>query len=546
MEMLYSAFALLVGIGAAALVTYRVMHARHKAALDAIEMRATAEFTHLQERLQERERTVAELTREVATLRPAHTELQVERARLAEKGQQAETLQRQLEQAQGESETLRERLREEATLRAQAEEKNRHIPRLEERLQQREEELKTSADELARAKSVISTLQTRLEEQQAHNAERLKQLEEAKQKMALEFENLANRILEEKSRKFTDQNQTQLGELLKPMREQLDGFRKKVEEIHLTDVKERSSLSQQLHQLRELNQRINEEAANLTRALKGDKKAQGNWGELVLERVLEQSGLRKGVEYETQGAFRDADGRLLKPDVIIHLPEGKDVVVDSKVSLLAYHDYVNAEEEAIREQALKEHVKAVRNHIDGLSGKDYSGLKGLRSLDFVLMFMPMEAAFVAAFQADERLFSDAFERRIVVVTPTTLLATLRTIENIWRYERQNENAREIADRAGAVYDKLRGFVEEMEKLGTQLDTAHRTYEGAMGKLTRGRGNLISQSQKFLELGVKVKKELPKSIVEQADVDLPEPPALPRENAGQAEELPDDILEPAEG
>lgn len=493
METLYPALALIIGAAVAASLTYLFAKARCEEATKMAEERGAGELLHRQEMLAERENALAALRAELVQLRTEHVQLAAEKARLAEK----------------------------------AEQKNQQLPKLEERLREREEEIKSLNRELTTAKSHISTLTTRLEEQDKAAAQRLRQLEEAKEKMAMEFENLANRILDEKSRKFTDQNKAQLGDLLKPMREQLEGFRSKVEEIHLNDVKERSSLSEQLHQLRELNQRINQEAINLTRALKGDKKAQGNWGELILERVLEQSGLRKGIEYETQGAFRDGEGQLLKPDVVIHLPEGKDVVVDSKVSLLAYNAFVNSDAESDREPALREHVKAVRNHIEALSGKDYSGLKGLRSLDFVLMFMPIESAFVAAFQADERLFSDAFERRIVVVTPTTLLATLRTIENIWRYERQNENAREIADRAGAVYDKLRGFVEDMEKLGIQISTAHRTYEGAMNKLTRGRGNLISQAQKFQDLGVKVRKELSRTVLEQADIeesekDIPRP------------------------
>jgi DNA recombination protein RmuC len=263
---------------------------------------------------------------------------------------------------------------------------------------------------------------------------------------------------------------------------------------------------------------MNQEALNLTRALKGDKKTQGNWGEMILEKVLEQSGLRKGIEYETQGAFRDEDNKLFKPDVIVRLPEDKDVVIDSKVSLLAYEEYCSAEDEQDRINALKAHTKAVRNHILGLSDKDYSGLKGLRSLDFVLLFMPIEAAFMAAFQADEKLFTEAFEHKIVVVTPTTLLATLKTIENIWRYERQNENAKMIADKAGTLYDKIRGFVEDLEKLGTQLSTVNKTYDGVMNKLTTGNGNLIRQASNFVDLGVKVKKTLPKSLAEQAGVD----------------------------
>ncbi len=507
MEVLYPALALLIGAGLAAAITYSLTRSRLYDAVAAAENRGRAEIVHLERLLSEREQALSRAEQEAVELREQKAQLAEEKARLSEKAEQSLGLKEEVEQL-------------------------RKIHQAETR------ELNQA---LAKAGSTISTLNTRLEEQEKANAERFKQLDEAKTKMAAEFENLANRILDEKSRKFTDQNQTQLGALLNPMREQLDGFRKKVEEIHVADVKERSSLSEQLNQLRELNQQINQEAINLTRALKGDKKAQGNWGELILERVLEQSGLRKDIEYETQGAFRNDEGKLLKPDVVIRLPEGKDVVVDSKVSLLAYNHFVNAEDDDTRRLALREHVQAVRQHIDQLSGKDYGALNGLRSLDFVLMFMPIEPAFVAAFQADEKLFADAFEKRIVVVTPTTLLATLRTIENIWRYERRNEHARDIADRAGAVYDKLRGFVEELEKLGNQLDTVHGTYKGVMNKLTRGRGNLISQSQRFLELGVKVKKELPKTILEQSDIGSEE--NRPQETArAEPKEIPAALAE----
>ena len=239
---------------------------------------------------------------------------------------------------------------------------------------------------------------------------------------------------------------------------------------------------------------------------------------MILEKVLEQSGLRKGIEYETQGSFRDTDNRQFKPDVIVRLPENKDVIIDSKVSLVAYERYCSCDDDPQRLDALKQHTESVRTHIKTLSDKDYTSLKGLRSLDFVLLFMPIEAAFMAAFQADEKLFNDAFEHKIVVVTPTTLLATLRTIQNIWRYEQQNENARLIADKAGTLYEKIRGFVEDIEKLGTQLSTLQKTYDGIVNKLTNGSGNLLRQASAFEELGVKVKKKLPKTLLEQMQLD----------------------------
>jgi len=402
---------------------------------------------------------------------------------------------------------------------ARLEEQLAAAQRAEQKLEVVQQELRREIHELkgkaSQDKAELAELNTRLEEQQKHNEDKLRELDNARKRMTTEFENLANRILEEKGRRFDEQSRRNMDEMLKPVRQQLTDFRSRVDEIYTQDTKERGSLKEQLRQLQALNQQMNEEARNLTRALKGDKKTQGNWGELILERVLEQSGLRKGKEYEVQGSFRDSEGKLLRPDVIIHLPEGKDVIVDSKVSLLAYDEYVRADNEITQKEALQALVLAVRNHIDGLSQKSYEDLKGINSLDFVLMFMPIEPAFVAAFQEDPELFSKAFERKIVVVTPTTLLATLRTIENIWRFERQNENARRIADKAGALYDKLRGFLEDFEKVGAQLDTVHNTYGQARIKLVEGRGNVIRRAEEFVELGIKVKKSLPQPLLDDA-------------------------------
>ena len=406
---------------------------------------------------------------------------------------------------------------------------------------QYQQRAETLSEELGQLKVELREQQVTLDKERRSASEKLELLEKNRDALKQEFENLANRIFDQKSERFSQQSKTSLDSLLNPFRDQLQDFRKRVEDVYTTETRDRQALRSEIKSLQELNRQITEEAANLTRALKGDKKIQGNWGELILERVLERSGLRKGVEYETQGSYRDEDNQLLRPDVIVHLPDQRNLVIDSKVSLVAYQQWVTADQEEERAAALKQHVEAVRNHIRSLSEKDYSQLNGLHSPDFVLLFMPIEPAFVAAFQQDENLFAEAFERKIIVVTPTTLLATLRTIENIWRYERQSQNARRIADRAGAVYDKLRVFVEAMEKLGSQLHTAQGTYDNAMNTLTRGRGNLISQANRFVELGVRVKKELPKSIVDQAEVDsedADEPgdtPAIDREptDAGEA-------------
>lgn len=382
----------------------------------------------------------------------------------------------------------------------------------------KESDLKFLQEQLIASKTENAELQTRWEEQKKNAIEKIKLLQDAEAQLKVQFENLANKIFEDRSKQFSEQNKTSMEHIVGPIKNQLTDFKQRIETVYDNETKDRVSLREEIISLRRDTEKMNQEALNLTKALKGDKKIQGNWGEMILEKVLEQSGLRKGIEYETQGAFRDEDNNLFKPDVIIRLPEDKDIVVDSKVSLLAYEEYCSAEDEQQRSNALKAHTKAVRDHIKGLSDKDYSGLKGLRSLDFVLLFMPIESAFMAAFQADEKLFTDAFEHKIVVVTPTTLLATLKTIENIWRYERQNENAKMIADKAGTLYDKIRGFVEDLEKLGTQLSTANKTYDGVMNKLTTGNGNLIRQASSFVDLGVKVKKTLPKSLTEQAGID----------------------------
>ncbi|WP_036251550.1 DNA recombination protein RmuC [Methylobacter sp. BBA5.1] len=388
-------------------------------------------------------------------------------------------------------------------------------------LQACDAELKQYQQRLMQAQAQNAQLQARMDEQARHAAEKLALLQDAEVRLKTQFENLAGKIFDERSRQFSEHNKASLDHIVMPLREQLGEFRQRIETVYDNENRDRISLREEIVSLRRDTAQMNQEALNLTRALKGDKKAQGNWGEMILEKVLEQSGLRKGIEYETQAAFRDGDNRLFKPDVIIRLPEDKDIIIDSKVSLLAYERYCASEDEQERTQALKQHTEAVREHIKSLSRKDYAGLKGLRSLDFVLLFMPIEPAFIAAVQADERLFTDALEHKIVIITPTTLLATLRTIENIWRYERQNENARAIADKAGILYDKIRGFVEELDKLGRQLSTVNTTYDSVMNKLTRGNGNLIRQAGSFVDLGVKVKKPFAKSITEQAGLETGE-------------------------
>ncbi|WP_231886603.1 DNA recombination protein RmuC [Methylomonas methanica] len=408
---------------------------------------------------------------------------------------------------QGQLEQQQQQLQQQAVKLAVAEERTLLLT-------QKETELQSLQHQLLALKTENAEHNTRQQEQHKHNEEKIRLLQDAENQLKTQFENLAHRIFEERGKQFAEHNKTSIENLVAPLKQQLGEFKNRVESVYDNETKDRISLREEIVSLRRDTAKMNQEALNLTRALKGDHKTQGNWGEMILERVLEQSGLRKGIEYETQGSFRDEDNRLFKPDVIVRLPENKDVIIDSKVSLVAYERYCSADDDNQRIEALKQHTEAVRNHIKGLSNKDYSSLKGLRSLDFVLLFMPIEAAFMAAFQADEKLFNDAFEHKIVVVTPTTLLATLRTVQNIWRYEQQNENARLIADKAGSLYDKIRGFVEDIEKLGNQLSTVQKTYDGIVNKLSSGGGNLLRQASALEELGVKVKKKLPKSLTEQ--------------------------------
>lgn len=371
-------------------------------------------------------------------------------------------------------------------------------------------------EQASQQRSDNARLQTQLEQEQLHAAEKLELLEGAREQLRLQFAELATEILEEKSGQFSKESQEKFSVLFAPFHEQLSSFREKVDGIHHRETRDRAALQREIASLKDLNQQISEEAINLTRALKGDKQIQGSWGELVLERVLEQSALRKGMEYVTQPVFRDSDNRLQRPDVIVHLPEGRDVIIDSKVSLVAWERCVNCDDEKEQRSFLRSHVKAIQEHVKTLSAKDYGSLTEIRSLDFVLMFMPVEAAFHAAFKADDTLFGKAVSQKIILVSPTTLLATLRTIESIWRYEKQSRNASEIAERAAALYDKFCSFAEDMERMGKQIHALQNSYDSAMIRLTRGRGNLISKVEHFPQMGVKVKKSIPKSIAVKAE------------------------------
>lgn len=343
----------------------------------------------------------------------------------------------------------------------------------------------------------------------------LKIQEEAK----LQFENLANKILEEKTLKFTEQNQQNLKNILNPLQEKITDFEKKVENTHKESIDYHAALRQQILGLKEMNLQMSKETLNLTKALKGDSKIQGNWGELVLERVLEKSGLEKGREYEIQKSFTTEEGNRVQPDVIINLPDGKKMIVDSKVSLTAYEKYINEEDDEQKSSFLKEHVNSLKRHVEQLGSKNYQHLYQMESPDFVLLFIPIEPAFAIALNEDTQLYNKAFERNIVIVTPSTLLATLRTIDSMWTNQKQQENAYEIARQAGALYDKFDGFVTDLVKIGKKMDEAKTEYEGAMNKLVDGKGNLITSVQKLKIMGAKAKKSLPDAILNRANSTL---------------------------
>ncbi|MFV9682401.1 DNA recombination protein RmuC [Pseudomonas sp. NY15367] len=372
--------------------------------------------------------------------------------------------------------------------------------------------------ELRRLTAECAALAAELQENRDNQQQRLDDLQGARNELRAQFSELATKIFDEREQRFAETSQQRLGQLLDPLKERIQAFEKRVDESYQQEARERFSLSKELERLQQLNQRLGDEATNLTRALKGQK-TQGNWGELVLERVLEHAGLEKGREYQTQVSLKGAGGERFQPDVLIRLPGDKQVIVDAKVSLSAYQQYVLAVDEPIRQQALKQHLISLRSHLKGLSGKDYQRLEGLHSLDFVLLFVPIEAAFAAALQAEPGLFQEAFEQQVVIVSPTTLLATLRVIDSLWRQERQGQNAREIAERAGQLYDKFVAFVADLDEMGNRLQQLDKAYASARNKLVDGRGNLVGRVENLKLLGARASKSLPGELLERS-ADLP--------------------------
>jgi DNA recombination protein RmuC len=388
------------------------------------------------------------------------------------------------------------------------EDKEQTILELQEELEAVQNQKEQLVQQLKTIEIDKAVLQSRYEQEIQSSKEKLELLQNAKEELSREFTNLSAKIFDEKSKQFSSLNKEQLELFLKPFREQVASFEKTAQEQFEVELKDRHLLKNELKRLEELNQQLATEALNLTKALKGENKTQGNWGELVLERILEQSGLREGVEYELQASRKSEEGKTYRPDVIIHMPEGRDVVIDSKVSLSAYERFVNAEDEKERERYLKEHLQSISSHIKELSAKKYEDLEGVNSLDFVLMFLPIEGAFLLALEKDGEFFKRAFENNILVVSPSTLLVTLRTIEHIWRTKHQEEHAKKIAKEAEAMLDKLILFVDEMKNVGNQLQKTQESYDKAMNRLASGRGNVIKRAKNIMELGIKTKKELP--------------------------------------
>jgi len=400
-----------------------------------------------------------------------------------------------------------------AALQAKTQQAERQALDLKQSLSEKEAAIEALHRDLSDYKSNVTELETRMAAERQAAVEKLALLDEAKSKLGNEFKVLANQIFEAKGKTFSEQNRASLDEVLKPMREQLGDFRKRVDEVHLNDAKDRASLREHLAQLEGLNRQMSEDALNLTHALKGESKAQGNWGEMILERILETSGLREGHEFLREDSSDIGGGKRHRPDVIVRMPGDKHIIIDSKVSLTDYERALSATEQADRKQAIKAHVSSLKNHIRSLSEKRYDQLPNIHSPDYVLMFVPIEGAYMMAIEADQSIFEAAFNKRVAVVTPSTLYATLKLIEQLWRYERQSENVVKLIDRASLLHDKMVSFVESFEDIGKRLNQARDSYDTALGRIKTGPGNVIGQIYTLGKLAGKTKKKLPKHLTE---------------------------------
>jgi DNA recombination protein RmuC len=442
--------------------------------------------------------------------------------KLASFRQHLETVQAELTEAARQLDNRRDAMADLEVQKAALAQTAARIPVLEEALEKRRHGQEQLNAVILSLEKKLSELTTQLDAERRQAQEKMALLDDARERLTVEFKVLAERILEEKGKTFTDRNKAQMDGLIGPLREQLGDFKKRVEDVYDKESRDRATLLNEISHLKNLNERIGKDALNLTNALKGDVKKTGGWGEVILERILEASGLEKGRAYETQVSLPGSRGNRYQPDVIVRLPEGRDVIVDAKVSLKAYERYHSSTDAAERNAAIKAHLNSMRNHLRGLSEKHYEDLEGIRTLDFVLMFVPIEAAFFTALEHDRFLFSEAFEKNVILVSPSTLLVTLRTIHNIWRHADQNENTLEIARQAGGLYDKFIGFVEALEDVGRQLDRARGAYRTARERLCSGRGNLVRRAEQLKALGVKTNKALPASCAAELDAEESEP------------------------
>jgi DNA recombination protein RmuC len=385
----------------------------------------------------------------------------------------------------------------------------RNIEELKEKLGEKEKLLFDLNGEYNAKQAEYRALEQKLLEQK-------KEIEDMQSRFAVEFKNLANEILEEKSRKFTEQNKTNLNDILKPLGEKIKDFEKKVEEVYEKESQQRYSLKEEVKRLAELNQQVSKEANNLTKALKGESKSQGTWGEIILESILEKSGLVKDREYFIQESLTNEDDKRQQPDVILVYPGKRSIVIDSKVSLTAYERYVSAEDDGQRESSLKEHLLSVRKHIQELGAKNYQDLYQLNSLDFVMMFLPVEPAYMLAIQTDSEIWQYAYDKRILLISPTNLIAALKLVVSLWRQEYQNKNALEIARRSGELYDKFVGLMEDLTDVGQKLKQTQKSYDASMNKLSTGKGNLVKRAQDLKELGIKTKKNMPQNVLDRTE------------------------------
>lgn len=442
--------------------------------------------------------------------------LRSESHRLAEAKDQTQEKEQEAQRLRDENASMQKTTTE---LQTRIEERNAQLDTLRQEIAKKDEELLLGTQTIETIKLDLQDTKTRLEEERKQAAEKLALLLEAKEQLKTDFQNLAQQIMDENTKKFSNKNKENMDTLLVPLKEQIGNFRKRIDDVHEKETQRFGEMMGELNRLKELNLQINKDAINLTNALRGQSKVQGNWGEMILERVLEMSGLTKGREYESQVALKDEAGKRYLPDVIIRLPDEKDIVVDSKVSLIGYERYCATDDHESRETALKEHLKSLYQHIDDLSRKEYEKLEGIRSLDYVLMFVPIEAALICALKEDTSIFEVALKKKIMLVSPTNLLFTLKIIGSMWQQENQNRNAQEIAHKAGALYDQFVNFAASLEDVGKQLDKAKEHYETAHKRLHTGRGNLVKRAQDLQSLGIKTKKQLPQHLVDSAENQL---------------------------